>query len=479
MAATNIFVSYSHRDIRWVEEGEFGLIPFLKESLSREGVEIWCDPALEVGDQWRNEIAAQIERAQIAILLISQAFLNSEFIRRSEMPLIKQRVDSGQMLVIPILVDYTDWEAEDELSWIADRQMLPSAVTPLIDFTTNEPEWKRLRVDILRKLRGRIQQLRKPSAPPTEPPRPPYLPLSPAEIEICELHSRKGHARRIQCVGVTLDGRLAVTGAQDKTLKAWDLDTATELYTLEGHSAQVNALAIAPDGQWVVSGSSDRTLIVWDLARRTKRQIVRGAGGLVTAVVVMPDGRRILSGADDNMLRVWHLESGRELSTLRGHTRTVKALALTPDGTRVVSGSADGTVRVWGLEDGTELLCLEGHKAIVSAIAVTQDGQQVLAGDWQGMIKLWDLETGSELRTLEGHRKAVSAVVVLQDGRQMVSTSWDHWLKVWDLRTGQVIGRFDTGVELNACDVAPDGRTIVVGDGGGCVRVLRIQSAEP
>ena len=45
----------------------------------------------------------------------------------------------------------------------------------------------------------------------------------------------------------------------------WDLDTGRELRTLEGHSADVTGVAVTPDGKRAVSGSLDHTLKVWDL----------------------------------------------------------------------------------------------------------------------------------------------------------------------------------------------------------------------
>jgi WD40 repeat protein len=39
------------------------------------------------------------------------------------------------------------------------------------------------------------------------------------------------------------------------------------LRTLEGHSGSVNAVAVTPDGRKAVSGSFDNTLKVWDLEK--------------------------------------------------------------------------------------------------------------------------------------------------------------------------------------------------------------------
>jgi len=48
-------------------------------------------------------------------------------------------------------------------------------------------------------------------------------------------------------------------------VRVWDLATG-HARVLEGHGARVNAMAITPNGRTAVSGSYDRTVRVWDLA---------------------------------------------------------------------------------------------------------------------------------------------------------------------------------------------------------------------
>lgn len=116
MSAINIFVSYSHEDALWVQPGEFGLIPWLARSLEEDDVEFWFDHALKrlPGEAFQQKIETEIDRADFALLLISQNFVNSKFIRQVELRRIKERLERAELSIIPILVGPTSWKGRDE-----------------------------------------------------------------------------------------------------------------------------------------------------------------------------------------------------------------------------------------------------------------------------------------------------------------------------------------------------------------------------
>jgi hypothetical protein len=117
--------------------------------------------------------------------------------------------------------------------------------------------------------------------------------------------------------------------------------------TLHGHTSSVTAVGIAPDGRFAVSGSWDNTLRVWDLAASELNKTLIGHVDFISAVAVTPDSRYLVSSSADNTLRLWDLVTGQTKKTFVGHTDFVTAVAVTPDGQYIVSGSRDHTLRVW------------------------------------------------------------------------------------------------------------------------------------
>ena len=158
MSTVHVFVSYSHRDDTWVKEGTYGLIPWLAQQLKKNDVEIWYDHALKhlPGAEYRKLIRSEIDRAHLAILLISQDFVSSDFIREFELPWIRQRVEGGDLSLIPILVGPT---LDEDLDWLADRQMLPGKPAPLVEYTESIARWQAVRLDILGAIRDRAREI--------------------------------------------------------------------------------------------------------------------------------------------------------------------------------------------------------------------------------------------------------------------------------------------------------------------------------
>jgi WD40 repeat protein len=69
----------------------------------------------------------------------------------------------------------------------------------------------------------------------------------------------------VRAVAVTPDGRQALSGSPDGTLRLWDLASGQALHTFTGHSEEVWAIAVTPDGRTLVSGGVDGTVRVWRL----------------------------------------------------------------------------------------------------------------------------------------------------------------------------------------------------------------------
>jgi len=293
------------------------------------------------------------------------------------------------------------------------------------------------------------------------------------------LLSFTGHSEGVRSVAIAPDGRTALSGSEDHTLKLWDLNTGRELLTFIGHSGPVRSVAIAPDGHTALSGSQDTTLKLWDLNTGKVLRTFPGHLQDVLSVAIAPDGRTALSGSADQTLKLWNLNTGEVLRTFPGHSEFIYSVAIAPDGRTALSGSADKTLKLWDLNTGEVLRTFPGHSQVVISVAMAPDGRTALSGSWDHTLKLWDLSTGKELRTFAGHAGPVNSVAIAPDGRTALSGSADKTVKLWDLNTGKELHTFPGhSGPVNSVAIAPDGRTALSGGADNSLKLRDLNTGK-
>jgi tetratricopeptide (TPR) repeat protein len=104
--AVKVFYSYAHEDedLRKRLDQHFS---FLKRE---KKIAAWYDGEIKAGEEWLGEIEAQLNSADVILLLISAAFADSDFCYSIEMNRAMERHDAGEAVVVPILLHPCDWK---------------------------------------------------------------------------------------------------------------------------------------------------------------------------------------------------------------------------------------------------------------------------------------------------------------------------------------------------------------------------------
>jgi len=96
--------------------------------LERDGlIDLWVDTRLRPGDRWKKEISAALERAQVAILLISADFLASDFITNDELPPILTAAEQKGTRIIPIILKPCRFARDKNLRHFFRQSMIPGS----------------------------------------------------------------------------------------------------------------------------------------------------------------------------------------------------------------------------------------------------------------------------------------------------------------------------------------------------------------
>ena len=95
-----LFCSYSHKDETLRNELETHLKLLQRLRL----LETWHDRKIEAGEEWKQKIDDNLERADIILLLVSVDFIASDYCYEKEMGRALERHKKGEARVIPVIV---------------------------------------------------------------------------------------------------------------------------------------------------------------------------------------------------------------------------------------------------------------------------------------------------------------------------------------------------------------------------------------
>ena len=155
----NIFISYSHQDARYLEQD--ALFGFLK-GLERDNIEFWTDLEIKPGELWDQAIKNRIQTCDMALVLVSQGFLDSDYCRNVEI----EQLLAATKYVFPVILSPCDWKWHD---WLASRQFLPDGDRTVEEHFRDEGERKRLFLKIREQLRERAELIRLSKIAPDQP----------------------------------------------------------------------------------------------------------------------------------------------------------------------------------------------------------------------------------------------------------------------------------------------------------------------
>ncbi|KAG2109668.1 WD40-repeat-containing domain protein [Suillus discolor] len=279
-------------------------------------------------------------------------------------------------------------------------------------------------------------------------------------------------------------GTLVSASQADSQPRLWDLMTGSEIGRLRGHRGAVKCIQV--EDNLCLTGAEDGSVRLWDLRLVDEEDWERDGLADVAEedegaaydgeLVEKPNGIRSNEPSEAGTTD----QAGPCIRLFEGHSKAVTALYFEDE--CLVTGASDKTLRQWDLATGQCVMTMDilwaishpqptisgtgipnhtfpsaaasaGHFAVPTPPSADGSwdmyedfvggvqfwGYGLVSGSGDGAVRMWDMRTGQAHRTLMGHTGPVTCLQF--DEMHIASGSLDKSIRIWDVRTG---GTFET-----------------------------------
>jgi len=282
-------------------------------------------------------------------------------------------------------------------------------------------------------------------------------------------------------LSVSHDGQRVLMGYRVRSLWLMDVETGKELHRFDGHTDGVTSAVFLPDGKFALTGSLDKTMRLWRLPdppapKGEEKPEVKADPPIIhplhrirwpeggnssnlnsvdlshdnryfaaTKIYHAPGGRRI-----GEVARIWHLETGKFFRELPD-TDTVR---FTPDEKHVLSFRSnmdltrEADFTLWEVATGKVVRrfgtpITDRWRAVST---VSESGDRVFRETQEPFaLQVFDWATGKELCQIDLRPAQPSILLLTQDGRHIIyqaPPALPRRLQVYDASTGKEVNAY-------------------------------------
>ncbi len=223
------------------------------------------------------------------------------------------------------------------------------------------------------------------------------------------------------------------------------------------HSNDIESVNFSPDGKLAVSGSRDRSIRIWDVSSNKLLRILRGHRDSVNSVVFSADGKAVYSGSRDGTIKIWNSASGKLLHTFKKQSSGVAKMILSADGKNLISLYADA-LRIYDPINKKPLTTRKGPSFEFEDMVLTKDERFLVFGV-QKKVVLWELATRRTVKTIELEDDKIESIAVNTQGNILAIVTTTGYIKTLSLPDGKPIKtNFSSFNEMGSINFGPNGR---------------------
>jgi WD40 repeat protein len=224
-------------------------------------------------------------------------------------------------------------------------------------------------------------------------------------------------ADRVLCLDFSPDGTKLASGGGEPSrsgqVQLWDVANRSLIRELaDAHSDTVFDVEFSRDGQTLVSGAADKFVKTFNVESGAFLRGYEGHTAHVLGVSIKADGSAIASSGADNAVKLWNTSTGEQIRTISGFNKQVTDVDYIGVLDLLVTCGGDPQTRSYNAGNGTPKKQFDGSKDFVySAVASRDEGIIASAGE-DGVIRVWNGTSGELLATFEPVAPAAQTAAV-------------------------------------------------------------------
>ncbi|XP_061663754.1 angio-associated migratory cell protein [Syngnathoides biaculeatus] len=256
-------------------------------------------------------------------------------------------------------------------------------------------------------------------------------------FEVCDLEWLEWHP----CAPVLL------AGTDDGSVWMWKIPSG-DCKTFQGCASQATCGKVLPDGKRAVVGYEDGSVRLWDLKQGNTTHLIKGQDGhqgALTCLACNQDGSLVLTGSVDGSAKLINTATGKAVGVFSSDSSKAKGSKDQDDSNSVESvgfcntlpliavAYLDGTLAIYDLS--TQVLrhsCR--HEAGIVHLQWEESSSLVSTCSLDGALRQWDARSGNMVSEYRGHAAEIYDFTMNREATVAVTASGDNHAKVFCLQ---------------------------------------------
>lgn len=273
-----------------------------------------------------------------------------------------------------------------------------------------------------------------------------------------------GHAKKVQALDWTPDGRKLASGDEGCGLRVHDVEHGAGAKggskEFKGHEGGVEQVKFDParqGGDRFASVSSDKTLRIWDVRSGKCTNTVKTNGELIN-VAWSPSGNHIVVGNSNDLISVVDVKTMKVVWEQQ-YKFEINQLAWSKKGDTCMMATGSGKLELNSFDAETGALTSSGshfaHNGGCYSLAMSNDGKRFAMGAADAVITLWEMETMFCYTTIVRVDNPIRTLSFSHDDTYVAAGSEDLRIDVGYVKNGKCAARIETTSAVNSVAFNP------------------------